>query len=73
MTAPKPRPEHNPPSPDSEADNPSPPERDDGFFKRVGRVLREPIHPSKREPIHPSESEEIVIMPGEGEDSSERN
>ena len=65
MTAPKPRPEHNPPSPDSEADNPSPPERDDGFFKRVGRVLREPIHPS--------ESEEIVIMPGEGEDSSERN
>jgi len=66
MSTPKPP---NSPTPDSEETRPdetSPPERD-GFFRRVRREL-------KPKPVHPSEAEEIVIMPGQGEDGpSERS
>ena len=53
-----PKPPNSQPNPDSEetiqnpADETSPPERD-GFFKRVRRVLHEPVHPS--------EAAEIVV------------
>jgi hypothetical protein len=60
MTQPTPTPEKQPANPD-ENKNTQPLK---GFFKRVREVL------SEQPPIHPSEAEEIVIMPGEGEEDS---
>jgi hypothetical protein len=60
MTQPTPTPEKQPANPD-ENKNTKPPK---GFFQRVREVL------SEQPPIHPSEAEEIVIMPGEGEEGS---